>query len=517
MVVFAATVTTTKAQDYTGDGVEVTQSEPILSKKNYLGYLILGDNDIVFSRNTIKKKPYLIRYDENLDVETKVLLTPDIIPKRSYVESIVPFNGGLVIFYSKLDKKRKTNNLFFVTLSQEDLSTLNEETKVFGLSYTSKRNSGGFDIRMSRDSTKMMAYANTPRKRSKDARDEISVVVMDQEFEIIWEDKLTIPYADKDFAIRKYDVDNKGNVYVLGKHYKRKSSRQKKQPIGTYKLIGYFEEGHDRQEFDLKLSNKFISEINYFITEDGNILCSGLYSNTSTSGSAGAFYLEIENETLEVVVETMLEFDLDFITQGLSERQVKKAKKKKKKGKAVELYSYKIRNLIEKEDGGLVMIAEQYYYRVTSNTTTTNGVSTTTYTYHYYYNDIVIVSFDEEGEIEWHDKIEKAQYSTNDNGYYSGFNMVVKDGKMHFFFVDQGYSVPGLEIDRRTDKKSYKSQHFIHASVDIEGGIEVQSLGAVARKSFRPVPKEFVSMRDGRTTIYLRGRKEYKIGRILLD
>ncbi len=506
------------AQEFTGEGIEVSQSEPIISKKNYLGYLILGDNDVIFSRNTIKRKPYLIRYDENMEVETKVLLTPNIVPKRSSIESIIPFNGGLLMFYSKLDKARKTNDLFYVVLSQDDLTSLQDETKVFSLTYSSKRNSGSFDIAMSRDSSKLLAFANTPNKRSKGARDEVSVVVMDKDFEIIWDDVLSIPYADKDFAITDYDVDNDGNVYILGKHYKQKSKRQKKKPRGTYKLIGYFEEGHDRQQFDLRLSNKFISDITYFVKDDGNILCSGLYSNTSTSGAAGAFYLEIENETLEVIVENLVEFSLDFITQGLSERATKRTKKRAKKGKDVELYSYEVRNLIEKEDGGLVMVAEQYFVRVTTTTTTNaNGTTSTQTTYHYYYNDIVVVSFDEEGEIEWHDKIEKAQYSTNDGGYYSGFNMVVKGDKMHFYFVDQAYSVPGLDIDRRTDKKAYKANHFIYASLDLDGNKEVQSLGEIHRKEFRPVPKEFVSMRDGRSTIYLRGRKAYKLGRIVVD
>lgn len=517
-LLFTLITVVSNGQIFSGEGITVTQSEPIISKRNYMGYMILGDNDVVFSRNTIKKQPYLVRYNKDLEMDTKVLLTPDIVPKRSYIESIIPFSGGLLVFYSKLDKSRRTNDLFFVTLSQSDLSTLQEETKVFGLSYTSKRNSGSFDIAMSRDSSKLMAFANTPNKRSKGARDEVSVVVMDTDFDIIWKDELIIPYADKDFAITNYDVDNNGNVYILGKHYKQKSLREKHEPIGTYKLIGFYEEGRDRQEFDLKLSEKFVSDINYFIKSDGNILCSGLYSNSGTTGASGSFYLEIENETLEVVVENLVDFGMDFLTQSLNERQAKRAKRKADKGRALELYSYEIRNLIEKEDGGLVMVAEQYYVRVTQTTTTNpNGGTSTSTTYHYYYNDIIIVSFDEEGEVEWRENIAKAQYSTNDNGYYSGFNMTVKGGMMHFYFVDQGYSVPGLDIDRQTDKESYKANHFIHASVDLDGNKEVQSLGEFDRKAFRPIPKEFVSMRDGRSTIYLRGRKAYKIGHIIPD
>ncbi len=512
------TIPNALAQQFEGNGVTVNLSDPISTKKNVMSYLILGENDVIFSRNWIKKKPYIVKYNEDMEQEESVLLTPDIVPKRSYIESIISFNGGLVVFYSKLDKASRTNDLFYVTLSQDDLSTLQTETKVFGLTYTSKRNSGSFDISISRDSSKLLAFANTPNKRAKDARDEVSVVVMDENFEILWDDVLTIPYADRDFGISQYDVDNQGNVLILGKYYKEKSARTKGKPRGTYKLIAFYEEGSDMVEYDLKLSQKFISEINYFIKDNGDILCSGLYSNSTISGAAGAFYLEIDSESQDILVETLEEFDMDFLTQGLTEKQTKKTKKRASKGKNVELYSYSIRGLIEKEDGGLVMVAEQYYIRVTTTTTTNaNGTTTTRTTYHYYYNDIIVVSFDEEGEIEWHEKILKKQYSTNDGGRYSGFNLVISDGKMNFLFVDNGYSVAGLDYDKKTDKEAYKGLHFVHASMTFDGEKEVQSLGMIERKQLIPVPKEFVSMRDGRSTVYLVGRREYKLGRVIFD
>ena len=86
---------------------------------------------------------------------------------------------------------------------------------------------------------------------------------------------------------------------------------------------------------------------------------------------------------------------------------------------------------------------------------------------------------------------------------------------MYFYFVDQGYSVPGLDIDEDSDRGAYRSNHFVCATIDLDGNKEVQSLGEIDRRDFRPVPKEFVTMRDGRSTIYLRARKEYKIGRII--
>lgn len=502
------------AQQFSGDGVSVELSDPIVSKKNSLRYLIVGDNDVVFSLNYKKKKPYLVRYNENLEDDESLLLTPDIVPKRSYIESIVPFSDALLVFYSTINAKTKNNTLYYVTLSQEDLSTLQTAEKVFGMKYSSKRNSGNFDVSMSRDSSKLLVFANTPFKRAKNAKDEVSVVVMDEDYTVIWEDKLTIPYTEKDFSIADYDVDNNGNVYILGTHRKPKSKRQKKRPASTYKILSYSDEGNNREEYDLKLSDKFISEVDYIVKENGDILCAGLFSNKSTSGAAGAFYLEIENETMDVLTENLVEFDLDFFTEGMSERQEKKVKKKASKGKNIEFASYEVRNLVEKEDGGLIMIAEQYYVRVTSYTDA-NG--RTSYTYHYYYNDIIVVSFDEDGEIEWNEKVQKFQYTTNDGGFYSGFNLVVNEDVMHFFFLETGNNVPELDYSKRKSREDWRQLHLVHATVNIDGEKDIESMGRLEKGDFNPVPKKFETMNDGRSTIYLKKRREHCIGRIIID
>lgn len=508
-----------QAQTFEGEDLTIELGEANELKRNYMSYLILGDDDVVFSLNTIKNKRHLVRYNENMVKEKTLLLTGTIVPKKAYIESIVAFNGGLVVFYSKMNKERKTNDLFYTTVSQEDFSIQKEETKVFALKYTSKRNSGNFDITFSRDSSKLMAYANTPAKRAKNARDEVSVVIMDGTYEVLWRDLLTIPYPDNRFSVEDLSVDNNGNVYILGAYYLARDERERGEQGYTYKLIAYLEEGHDREEIDLKLTDKFISDISYFIKPDGTILCSGLYSNNSATSAAGAFYLEIDGESMDVNVENLIRFDLDFLTEGLSERQTEKTKKKASKGKEIEFYRYRVRNLISKPEGGLIMVAEQYhYYTTTTTTTTANGGTTTTTTHHYIYNDIIVVSFDEDGELEWNQKIQKKQYSTNDGGYYSGFNLVVKDGVLHFFFVDNGYAIAGLDVDRKDGRDVYKGYHFAHASLSIDGEKKVESLGLVdVRRGFRPIPKEFVSLRGGRSVIYAKSRKEYKLGRVIID
>ena len=502
------------AQEFSGTDLTMELSDPIISKRNYHGYFIVGDDNVVFSRNTIKKKPYIIRYNKELEEDTRVLLEPDIVPKRSYIESVSSFNGGLVIFYSTLEKATRTNTLYYAVLSQDDLSTLEEPTKVFGMTYTTKRNSGNFSISMSKDSSKLLVFANTPTKRSKTAKDQFNVVIINQDFSVMWDDKLTVPYADRDFSLMDFDVDNQGNVYIMGQlRQNKKSGRSSRSREPGYKILRFTEDG-DQERFDLKLTDKNISDIGYRIKENGDLICAGLYSNKGWGRAAGAFYLEIDGESLDVLVENMEEFDVDFFTQGMSDRQKARAKKKAAKGKAPVFRRYVMRHLIEVEEGGMVMVAEQYY--VTESTTTdANGRTTTTYYYHY--NDIIVVGFDADGEIEWNEKIQKTQVSTNDYGYYSSFNLVVKDDALHFFFLETGNMVPGLGYTKSSNREAFKGNHLVHAKIDIEGEKEMESMGMVERKEHRPVVKEFQATRDGRAVVYLRSRKTYKIGWIQIE
>lgn len=514
LVVFLATSNDLLAQEFEGTGVEIEVSDPIDSRRNSVAYFIQGDDGQVFSRNTIKKKPYLVRYAEDLSEREKLLLTPDIVPKRSYIEKIVNFNGALVLFYSTLDKRTNSNSLYYVILSQEDLSTLQSAEKVFSMTITSKRNSGSFNVTMSRDSSKLLVFASTPFKRSKNAKDEVKVLIMDKDFSVVWDDKITLPYTDRDFGIMDYDVDNQGNVFVLGRLKIDKSKRSRREQSSTFKVLTYMDEGATFEEHDLGLKNKFISEIDYYIKSNGNLMCSGLYSDESESQAAGAFYLELESGTFDVVSENLVEFDLDFLTEGMSDKQEAKTRKRAAKGKSVELVEYDVRNLIDKEDGGLIMVAEQFYIRVTSYTDA-NG--RTTYTYHYYYNDIIVVSFDDDGEIEWSEKIPKYQYTINDNGYKSGFNLVAYDDKLHFFFVENGANVKDLDFDKRSDRDDYRANHFVHATIDLDGSKMVESMGTIEKRDFTPIPKKFRTSRNGFTTIILEGRKEHKIGKISVE
>ncbi|MFT3885513.1 MAG: hypothetical protein QM724_08810 [Flavobacteriales bacterium] len=70
------------------------------------------------------------------------------------------------------------------------------------------------------------------------------------------------------------------------------------------------------------------------------------------------FFLRLDRKTKEIVHESFKEFSDEMITSFMTEKEEKKAEKN---DEDLELYSYDLGNIIRRDDGGAVMVAEQYY------------------------------------------------------------------------------------------------------------------------------------------------------------
>src|SRR5262249_40949277 len=156
--------------------------------------------------------------------------------------------------------------------------------------------------------------------------------------------------------------------------------------------------------------------------------CAGFYSEKDTRGIKGPYYLALDRSTKQIKHESYGVFDHDFVTMYMTEKEEKKADRKaKKKGEDLGIeWDYDLREIVRKEDGGAILMAEQYYmYVQTVCTSTGNGGQTCRNIYHYVYNDIIAVNIDASGNIVWSAKVPKRQHTTNDGGMYSSYAMAV--------------------------------------------------------------------------------------------
>ena len=251
--------------------------------------------------------------------------------------------------------------------------------------------------------------------------------------ELLWKQKITLPYPNKLFKVVSYDIDNDGNVALIGKLFKDKAvARVNGMPNYEYRILSYQKEGEILVEYPVKLNDKFVTNLRVAIDDNKDIICAGFYSERGSFSIAGSFFLKIDHKTKDIISESYKKFDISFITQNMTERQEDKTRKKITSGKQVEMYNYDLDHIILKDDGGAVLVAEQFYIKTVIHSSGSSSYMTT----NYYYNDIIVVNINKEGDINWATKIAKRQNSFDDGGQWSSYAMMIKDNQLFFVFND---------------------------------------------------------------------------------
>ena len=98
-------------------------------------------------------------------------------------------------------------------------------------------------------------------------------------------------------------------------------------------------------------------------SDDNNVFTiTGIYGDEDFTGVSGVFHQRVDLNTEEKLDEGFKEFSEEFITQGWSDREKKKAERRKDKGKGdPQLYNYQMREATIMDDGSIVGTMEQYF------------------------------------------------------------------------------------------------------------------------------------------------------------
>jgi hypothetical protein len=254
----------------------------------------------------------------------------------------------------------------------------------------------------------------------------------------LWQKRIVIPYTDPLFDLESMRVSNDGEVHLLGIVFKDVRTEIRKGTANySYELFSYYSRGELEERTALSLSGKFITEMQIGILDNKDIVCAGFYSEQGTVNIKGTYFLKLEGGTRVVKANSTKEFELDFILQNMTDREARKVNRRVENDRAVELFSFRLDQLVVDNLGGVFLIGEQFYIkeRVTSRTNS-QGIVTTSTDYLYYYNDIITIRIDPSGDIQWAQKIPKRQSSVNDGGARSSYTFGVRNGKLLFIFND---------------------------------------------------------------------------------
>jgi len=506
---------------------QVSWGEFTKVNKKFRSPEVIGqDGKDIFMLRFTKRKTFIERYNLNsLRLEKTTLLglkSPK--NKKMSLRSAFMLMDRPVLIAKYYDKRYKTTHYYAQII---DVSTLTP-SKTVSLDQVFKTYKLNIDIANNEELVFSMFLQHTETKRKfKDApvKPVYTAKLYDDDLSLMEEFEIDIPIPGFNTLARQ--IGNNGRVYILGHELlvtkdQSKLINRKRVVEGDSYVLTIDPGTGDMEQQKIQLGNgRKIEMMGFSILDNGNIQIVGLLGKES-GGTDGSFSILYDNNLNEISQSEHI-FEDEFITQTWSERAQKKADRKNQRralqGKekdTPEFYSYYIDHIVQREDGSSLMLAEQYYVVVTSHTyTDANGNRTTTYTYHYYYNDIIAVSFDENGEYEWKQLIEKRQVSVNDGGYYSSYFIVNSEDKTSIIFNE---FVSNLKEKGSSTRKDRKTVIGLKATLSREGELTKEKLFEFPEENrLRIVPKICEDSGDGIIFLYARNKKGHKFGTINLN
>ncbi len=410
-----------------------------------------------------KQKPIIEYYNSRMKLVRSKELDLDYKGKERHLKDVVMVGGRLWMLSFFYNEKHEKTYLFAQEVNKNSLNLLKDIVKIGEQDETNREKQDVFSLAQSRDSSKIVIFNRQPN--SKDGQS-FSLSVYDADFTELWAKEAKLPYGKKNFGVEDYQVDNKGNVYLMGIIYSEGVNRKERRGKATYQydIVAYLRDSTlDVQEYKITMKDKFITDLTFRVADDGEIVCAGFYSEKDAKGMKGSCFFKINPRTKDMTSISTREFDFNFVTANLSERskmQAKAATEKGDKEREPELFDYSLDKLIMRSDGGVILIAEQYYVeeRLLNNSPFGyspygyNAWSTPYYSswydpygyrynrnnrradYYYNYNDIIVVNIQPDGEIASTTRIPKRQVSVNDGGTYSSYTMSIVADKLYFAY-----------------------------------------------------------------------------------
>jgi hypothetical protein len=341
-------------------------------------------------------------------------------------EFAVKLDNEYYVFSSFQNQRLKKTFLFAQTIDKNSLELNSEHIKIAEIDYSeySKFKNASFEHTLSPDSSKILIRHVLLEKDGEVIS--MGLSVFSQKLTPLWE---TTNVATGDvnlFRFEKFDVNNNGDVFILGKAFENieafRSYRKPKirglfplyyskvmveYPKFEYRLMSLTQNGNLQQNFKLTLSGDFVKSLSMTPLDEESVICAGVYSRNNTYSAVGSCSFIVHPGKNQITVNHS-PFDEDLITQGLDKRELKRFSK----GNEFDDNIYFPHQLVVREDGGSFMLFEQVKQTVNKKNSKREVFST------WMMNDILISGITSSGEIEWVKRIEKRHWLTG----YLGFN-----------------------------------------------------------------------------------------------
>jgi hypothetical protein len=400
---------------------------------------------------------FLDAWNDSMERAATVIL--DFFPEKIYDTRFIAYPDKIIVLFQANERGRITQHAALLDatgrLQGQILQLAEVKTGIFGAS------GNYFSSAVSEDKKYISVYAAS----GKGANLTISHTLLDDELKIV--QRSDASYAGENaLETGPALLDNRGNLYLpvttnTGSRDYADGIWLLMLPRGSGRLV----------HTELPLAGNYGSGL-YFRMDNvaRRVYAGGFYSPKKSGNYDGILFAYFNTDSGNAATVRRIPLE-DRLREASGERSKRRA-----------FNDYQTRQLIIRNDGGFVLVAEDYYMSVRT------GVGVGPYGYYnsyyspfmgsqnireYHYGDILALSYNAEGVREWSSFIRKDQYSQEDGGVFSSYAFINTGGSLGFLYNN---------YDSRRSRITL-------AVVDAEGRIDTHALDAGAAQDPDWIPR----------------------------
>lgn len=406
-------------------------------------YTVIGKvSGLLYVYRSSSDEAYLDAYYDNMERKAIVLL--DFMPEKKLGVKFIAYKDRMIVLYQQvIDGMVKQYGAIL-----DDAGRLLKEPVLLDEVKDNVYRSNGsnlYKLAVAEDKEEFAIYAIDEDRETIQAK----VIWMDANLNI--QTNSTLTFSDQNnIASGQAILADNGTFYLPA--YTPLGSRDFADRVWLLKVS---KGGSSFAQQEMPLQGQYAAGTYMELDEEkGRIYIGGFYSDKKNGNFNGILYTYYNMNTGTYDQYKQIAFG-DNMRNASGERNKKKA-----------FNDYKVGDLIVRNDGGFVLIAENFYMTARSGygggfgyySWYSPGMASSIQEYHY--EDVLVMAYNGDGVNEWNTFIRKDQYSQEDGGILSSYAMINTGGALGFLFNDFSQSISKIQL----------------ASVDAEGRVNVKPL-----------------------------------------
>lgn len=402
---------------------QITTSAPIDFNVRNEGVTILGaNNDIIYTHLYNKSEQRVAAFRDNLSLQWNKSLPINL--RRFDVVSISLEEDGLLGFFSE---KRKDNLYIWGQRYDFNLDSLGNRQLIDTIPQKVARSLPDIQVAFSQNRTYVVVYY---LEEIFDQEDVLHYTRLSPALDIAAQAAVALPTDGTKHAFHDLLVRNNGEVLIITADFKDSG----KDHATRYTV----QRSANNHSLDAALvvnagTERFLNNTQFKVDDvNETLVATGFYTlDYRQPIHAEGVYFQVytlANQALQT--SSFQELPADFIAKIKGVRNPKRANK---------LYTFIVDDVILRQDGGVLLIAESFYrtYRANAPMYDIYGMpmrAETTITYHF--DEVIVLSLHPDGSMHWKNILIKAQHSTGDYGRYGSYALMNTGKYLLFLFND---------------------------------------------------------------------------------